>query len=153
MVGNHLSFLMTLALEEAQKAIMHDEVPVGAVLVDQDSKIIAKAHNLVETSYDASAHAEMIVMREAARKRVSSRLLNCTLIVTLEPCAMCAAAISHFRIKRLIYGAYDPKGGGVDHGGRFFQRSYCFHKPDEIIGGVREREAGQLLKSFFHNKR
>lgn len=144
---------MEIALEEARKAFKCEEVPVGAVLLDKNNHILARAYNHVETEYDASAHAEIRVMRQAAQKLGSSRLLDCTLVVTLEPCAMCAAAISHFRIKKLIYGAYDPKGGAVDHGVRFFEQRSCLHRPAEVISGMREREAAILLKTFFQMRR
>ena len=113
---------MLLALAQARAAAERGEVPVGAVLVDPQGEVIARAGNRVEEWSDASAHAEMIVMREAMRVRNKRKLMDCTLVVTLEPCAMCAAAMIHFRVGRLIFGAYDQKGGAVDHGPRLFDR-------------------------------
>jgi cytosine deaminase len=125
---------------------------VGAVLLGPDGAILAQAGNEVESRHDAAAHAEMLVLREAARLRASPRLPDCDLVVTLEPCAMCAAAISLFRIRRVVFGAYDPKGGGIEHGARIFAASSCLHRP-EIVGGVRETEAAALLRTFFQKLR
>ena len=97
---------------------------------------------------DASAHAEMLALRAAARRLGTPRLVGCDLVVTLEPCPMCAAALSHFRIRRLVFGAYDPKGGGVEHGLRVFEARGCLHRP-EVVGGVRETECAALLRGFF----
>lgn len=144
---------MQKALEAAYEAAEHMEVPVGAVVISPQGHIISVARNRTEADNDASAHAEILAMRRATQKLGSPRLVGCTLVVTLEPCAMCAAAISHFRMQRLVYGAYDPKGGAVDHGIRFFQRRSCLHVPDEIVSGVREREAAVLLKHFFQCRR
>ncbi|MXV44928.1 nucleoside deaminase [Saccharibacter sp. 17.LH.SD] len=144
---------MQWALEEAQQAALSGEVPVGAVILDSRGKVLSKAHNHVERNFDASAHAEMLALRQAAIVQNSPRLVDCTIVVTLEPCPMCAAAMSHFRIGRLIYGAYDPKGGGVDHGARLFQQPSCLHCPEEIISGVREQEAALLLRRFFQERR
>ena len=127
------------------------EVPIGAVII-HDGEVIAQAHNMVETLPDPSAHAEVVALRIAAEKLGSARLNECDLYVTLEPCPMCAQAISFARIRKLVYGAYDPKGGGVEHGPRIFQQPTCHHVP-EIIGGVMEQECGQLLKDFFASKR
>jgi cytosine deaminase len=143
---------MEIALAEAREAAVRGEVPVGAVLLGPDGAILAQAGNEVETRRDAAAHAEMLVLREAARLRASPRLPDCDLVVTLEPCAMCAAAISLFRIRRVVFGAYDPKGGGIEHGARIFAASSCLHRP-EIVGGVRETEAAQLLRAFFQKLR
>ena len=140
---------MQQALVLADEAARAGEVPVGAMVLDGQGHVLGMARNHVEERCDASAHAELLAMRQAARQRGSSRLEGCTLVVTLEPCPMCAAAITHFRIRRLIYGAYDPKGGAVDHGPRLFHRSACLHRPEEIISGVREREAGEQLRTFF----
>lgn len=144
---------MVQALQEARLAVQKDEVPVGAVVVNGASgEVIARAHNLTETACDPSAHAEILALREAARKLGEPRLSECDLYVTLEPCAMCAAAISHARIRRLYFGAYDAKGGGVDHGPRFFSQPTCHHAP-EVYGGIGERECGDILKEFFKDKR
>jgi cytosine deaminase len=158
--GNHLSSLhgplwfpeMETALSEARKAAERGEVPVGAVVLDETGQCLAAAGNRVEELADPSAHAELLAMRMAAASRGRLRLSGCTLIVTLEPCPMCAAAISHFRIERLIFGAWDPKGGGVDHGARIFDSPRCLHRP-EVIGGVRERENSLLLQDFFSSVR
>ncbi len=140
--------MMDVALEEARAAAARGEVPVGALVLGPDGSILARAGNEVEARHDASAHAEMLVLRGAAGARGTTRLNDCDLIVTLEPCPMCAQAISLFRIKRLIFGAYDPKGGGVEHGTRVFDAPSCHHRP-EIIGGVRETESAALLRAFF----
>lgn len=139
---------MDLALSEAREAARNGEVPVGAVILDADNRPIARASNRVEADHDASAHAELLAMRAAARARGTTRLEDCTLVVTLEPCPMCAAAAVHFRIRRIIFGAWDPKGGGVDHGPRLFGQPACLHRP-ETIGGIRERENSLMLKEFF----
>ena len=139
---------MDVALDEARAAAARGEVPVGAVVVGPGGDGLARAGNAVEASHDASAHAELLALRQAASGRGDSRLTGCDLFVTLEPCPMCAHAISLFRIRRLIFGAYDPKGGGVEHGVRVFDAASCHHRP-EIIGGVRETEAGDLLRAFF----
>lgn len=143
---------MELALDEALNAAKRGEVPVGAVLLGPDGAVLAQAGNRVEELQDPSAHAEMLAMREAIRARGGQRLADCTLVVTLEPCPMCAAALAHFRVGRVLFGAYDPKGGGVEHGPRLPFRAEALHRP-EIIGGVREREAAALLKSFFQTLR
>jgi tRNA(Arg) A34 adenosine deaminase TadA len=144
---------MRLAIEQARLAATRGEVPVGAVIVNvATQEIIAAAHNLTESLPDATAHAELLVIREACAKLETSRLVSCDLYVTLEPCAMCAAAIAHARIRRLYFGAYDPKSGGVEHGPRFFQQPTCHHAP-EVIGGIEERVSGDLLKAFFAEKR
>jgi tRNA(adenine34) deaminase len=141
------------ALTQALLAAEAGEVPVGAVVVDsRTGEIIAQAHNRVERDHDPTAHAEMLVIREAARKLGSPRLPECDLYVTLEPCPMCAQAISMARIRRLYFGAYDPKGGGVDHGARIFEAPSCHHKP-EIYGGLREQEAAAMLREFFKARR
>jgi tRNA(Arg) A34 adenosine deaminase TadA len=125
---------------------------VGAVVVAPDGRIVSQAGNRTEALNDASAHAELLAMREAARSLRSPRLAGCDLFVTLEPCPMCAAAAVHFRIRRVIFGAYDIKGGGIEHGPRIFQAPGCLHLP-EVIGGVQETEAAALLKSFFAARR
>jgi tRNA(adenine34) deaminase len=143
---------MDLALQEARAAAARGEVPVGAVVLDGAGAVLAAAGNRTEAEHDASAHAELLALREAARLRGSPRLPDCTLVVTLEPCPMCAAAISAFRIEKLVFGAYDPKGGGVEHGARIFAASSCHHRPG-VIGGVREQECGELLRAFFAERR
>ena len=125
---------------------------MGAVVLGPDGAMLATAGNQVEADRDASGHAELLAMRAAARALASPRLVGCTLVVTLEPCPMCAAAAVHFRIARLIFGAYDPKGGGVEHGPRIFAQPTCLHRP-EVIGGVREAECGELLTEFFVARR
>jgi cytosine deaminase len=143
---------MDIALEEARLAGGRGEVPVGAVLIGPGGDVLARDGNRTEGTCDASAHAELLVLRAAARQWATPRLEGCDLVVTLEPCPMCAAAISLFRIRRLIFGAYDPKGGGVEHGARVFAAASCLHRP-EVIGGVREQEAGELLRAFFRELR
>ena len=144
---------MLRALEIATQAAENGEVPVGAVLIDPETgKILAESGNQVETLNDPTAHAEIMVLREAAGERGSPRLEGLDLYVTLEPCAMCASAISHARIRRVIFGAYDPKGGGIEHGARVFDRETCHHRP-EVIGGVDETKCAEILKSFFKSRR
>lgn len=139
--------MMQRALALAHAAAQCGEVPVGALIVHQGI-IIAQAHNQVEALRDATAHAEMLVIREASRALGSRYLSNCELIVTLEPCAMCAQAMSLARIGKLTFGAYDAKSGGVEHGARIFQQPTCHHAP-EIIGGVMEAPCTTLLRDFF----
>jgi tRNA(Arg) A34 adenosine deaminase TadA len=143
---------MQQALNEAQAAAKRGEIPVGAVVIGPDGTILARAGNRTEETNDPSAHAEILALRAAAALRDSPRLPDCDLVVTLEPCPMCAHAISLFRIRRLTFGAYDPKGGGVDHGARVFDAPSCHHRP-EIVGGVRETAAATLLRDFFQAKR
>lgn len=146
-------FYMAKALEQAQKAAAEDEVPVGAVVVDpKTGEIIAAAYNLSEHSADALAHAEMLAMRQACTKLHSNRLREMDLYVTLEPCTMCAAAISFMRIKHLYFGASDQKGGAVINGVRFFDSSSCHHKP-QVENGIMDSECSKILKSFFAAKR
>ena len=147
-----MSSPMEIALEEARAAAARGEVPVGAVVTDATGAVLARAGNQVEALQDPSAHAEMLALRAAAAERGQKFLADATLWVTLEPCPMCAQAISLFRIKRLVFGAYDPKGGGVEHGPRIFAASSCHHAP-EIIGGVRESQAAGLLRAFFAERR
>ena len=139
------------ALAEARAAQAADEVPVGAVIV-RAGAVIARAGNRTLRDRDPTAHAEMVAIRAAAAAIGSERLTDCDLYVTLEPCAMCAAALSFARIRRLYYGAADPKGGAVDNGVRFFAQPSCHHRP-EVYGGVSESEAGVLLKDFFAARR
>jgi len=144
---------MALALEEAGEAARRGEVPVGAVLVDGTTgAVLAQSGNRTEELADPTAHAEMLVLRVAAAARGRPRLDDCDLYVTLEPCAMCAAAISFARIRRLYFGARDPKGGAVEHGPRFFTQPTCHHRP-EVYGGIEERRSGDLLRQFFAGKR
>lgn len=144
---------MRLALETARKAAADGEVPVGAVLVDAATgDIVAGAGNRVEQDTDPTAHAEMIVIREAAALRKDVRLPNCDLYVTLEPCPMCATAISFARIRRVYFGAFDPKGGGVENGPRIFDQPTCHHRPD-VYGGIGESDAAALLREFFAARR
>jgi tRNA(Arg) A34 adenosine deaminase TadA len=143
---------MDLALALARAAGQHGEVPVGAVVIGPDGAVLAAAGNEVQARHDASAHAELLVLRAAAAIRGEPRLPDCDLVVTLEPCPMCAQASSLFRIRRLVFGAYDPKGGGVEHGARIFDAPSCHHRP-AIVGGVRETEAATLLREFFAQRR
>jgi len=143
---------MARALAEAQAAEARGEVPIGAVITGPDGAILAVAGNRTRTMNDPTAHAEMLAIREACAKLGSERLVDCDLYVTLEPCPMCAAAISFARIRRLYYGAADPKGGGVEHGARVFNQPTCNHVP-EIYAGIDEERAGALLKAFFEEKR
>lgn len=143
---------MDAALEEARAAAARGEVPVGAVLVGPDGAVLARAGNRTREHKDPTAHAEMLVIREAATRLGSERLTGCDLYVTLEPCPMCAAAISFARIARLYYGADDPKSGGVAHGPRIFTHSQAHHVP-EIYDGIAADEAGELLRAFFRDRR
>jgi tRNA(adenine34) deaminase len=142
---------MDLALAEARAAAAAGEVPVGCVIV-RDSAVIALARNSTLADRDPTAHCVMLAIRRAAAALVCERLTDCDLYVTLEPCAMCAAAISFTRIRRLYYGAADPKGGAVDNGVRYFASPTCHHRP-EVYGGLGEAEAAGLLKDFFHERR
>ncbi len=147
------SSFMHAALEEAERAAKAGEVPVGAVLVDGISgEVLARTHNLVETKADPTAHAELLAIREVAMKRGAKRLETCDLYVTLEPCPMCAQAIAFARLRRVYYGAADPKGGGVEHGPRIFAQPTCHHRP-EVYGGIDEARAAALLKDFFKERR
>jgi len=142
---------MSIALEEARAAAARGEVPVGCVVV-RDGTIVARAGNRTIADRDPTAHAELVAIRAAASALGSERLADCDLYVTLEPCAMCAAAMSFARIRRLYFGAVDVKGGAVEHGVRFFAAPTCHHRP-EIYGGINESECGELLKSFFQARR
>lgn len=144
---------MIRALAQAKLAAERGEAPIGAVVVGRATgNILAEDGKRVEELADPTAHAEMLVIRQAAAATGSPRLTGCDLYVTLEPCPMCAGAITHARVEKLIFGAYDPKGGGVDHGARVFDRPTCHHKPD-VVSGVSEQECADLLKSFFRDKR
>ena len=142
---------MDLALEEARAAEAAGEVPIGCVVV-RDGRVIARASNRTITDRDPTAHAEMLAIRAAARTLGSERLTDCDLYVTLEPCAMCATAMSFARIRRLYYGAADPKGGAVDSGVRFFAQPTCHHRP-EIYSAVGEEASAALLREFFKARR
>jgi tRNA(adenine34) deaminase len=142
---------MSLALDEARAAGARGEVPVGCVIVC-DGAVIARAGNRTLADRDPTAHAEIIAIRAATASLGSERLEGCDLYVTLEPCAMCAGAVAFARIRRLYYGAADPKGGAVDNGVKFFASPSCHHRP-EVYGGLAEAEAGALLKEFFRERR
>jgi tRNA(adenine34) deaminase len=142
---------MDVALDEARKAQARGEVPVGCLVV-RDGAVIAACGNRTLADRDPTAHAELLAIRAAAQTLGSERLTDCDLYVTLEPCAMCAGAISFARIRRLYYGAPDPKGGAVDHGPRFFVQPTCHHRP-EVYGGISESEAAALLRGFFAARR
>lgn len=143
---------MDIALAEAEAAAARGEVPVGAVVTGPDGRVIARAGNRTLELKDPTAHAEMLAIREACRVTGSERLIGCDLHVTLEPCPMCAGAISFARLRRLYYGAADEKGGGVDHGPRIFAQTTCHHRP-EVYGGIGESSAAALLRNFFAMRR
>ena len=144
---------MDRALALAEQAGEAGEVPVGAVIVEAESgRVLAEAANRTERDADPTAHAEMLAIRAAARLRGRPRLPGCDLYVTLEPCPMCAQAISFARIRRLYFGAPDPKGGGVENGARVFDRPSCHHRP-EVYGGIGEARAAALLREFFRDRR
>jgi tRNA(Arg) A34 adenosine deaminase TadA len=143
---------MDLALEEALRARDLGEVPIGAVVMSADGEVLASAGNRTLALRDPTAHAELLAIRAACAKLGSERLTDCDLYVTLEPCAMCAAAISFARIRRLYFGAADPKGGAVEHGPRIFAQATCHHAP-EVVGGLSESDAAALLKEFFAQRR
>jgi tRNA(adenine34) deaminase len=149
--GDAMSSFMHVALAQARAAQAAGEVPVGCVIV-REGTVIAAAGNRTLAEHDPTAHAEMLAIRAAAAALGSERLTGCDLYVTLEPCAMCTAAISFARIRRLYYGASDPKGGAVEHGVTFFQSRTCHHRP-EVYGGIRESEAAALLRDFFAARR
>lgn len=144
---------MKAALEEAKAAAQRDEVPIGAVLVHTETgEIAARAGNRTIESHDPTAHAEILCIREVCQNNETQRIPEYDLFVTLEPCTMCAAAISFARLRRVIIGADDPKGGGILHGAKFYEQPTCHHRP-EIISGVLADECSQILKSFFKTKR
>jgi tRNA(Arg) A34 adenosine deaminase TadA len=143
---------MALAIAQAEAAAARGEVPIGAVLVDRDGRVLAAAGNRVEADRDPTAHAEMLALRAGAARLGAKHLAGCDLYVTLEPCAMCAAAIGFARLRRLFFGAYDPKGGAVEHGPRIFEQPTTHHRP-EIYGGIEERRAAELLRDFFRRRR
>lgn len=143
---------MELALKEAEAAANRGEVPVGAVIVSAAGEVLAQTGNRIVELKDPTAHAEVLAIRAAATRLGSERLIDCDLYVTLEPCAMCAGAISFARLRRVYYGAEDPKGGAVDHGPRFFHQPTCHHAPD-VYGGLSEAPASDLLRQFFAARR
>ena len=143
---------MEVALAEARLAAERGEVPIGAVIVGPDGTVLAATGNRTEGDLDPTAHAELLAIREAAQKIGGPRLVECDIYVTLEPCPMCAQAISFARLRRVYYGASDPKGGGVEHGPRIFQQPTCHHRP-EVYSGIAEREAAELLQAFFRKRR
>lgn len=142
---------MQLALDAAREAAAQGEVPIGAAVV-KGEEVLAVAANCTRNPPDPSGHAEIIALRQAAEKTGSERLIDCDLYVTLEPCAMCAGAISHARIGKLYYAASDPKGGGVEYGARVFEHSQALHKP-EVYSGMGEAEAAEILRDFFKARR
>ena len=142
---------MSVAFAEARAAEARGEVPTGAAIA-RNGEVIARAGNRTREDADPTAHAEMLAIRAAAQAIGDFRLADCDLYVTLEPCAMCAGAISHARLRRLYFAASDPKGGAVEHGPRFFNQPTCLHAP-EVYGGIREIEAAEMLKAFFRARR
>jgi tRNA(adenine34) deaminase len=143
---------MERALALARAAAQAGEVPVGAVIVGPDGQVLVEAANRTEADKDPTAHAELLAIRAAAKILGAPRLVGCDLYVTLEPCPMCAQAIAFARLRRLYYGAPDPKGGGVENGPRLFAQPTINHRP-EVYGGIAEREAGDLLRTFFQDRR
>jgi tRNA(adenine34) deaminase len=151
-LGGKAARPMDLALAEAERTRELGEVPIGAVVLSADGEVLAQAGNRTLQQRDPTAHAELLAIRAACVKLGSERLVGCDLYVTLEPCAMCAAAISFARIRRLYFGAGDPKGGAVEHGPRLFAQATCHHAP-EVIGGIGEARAASLLREFFAKRR
>ena len=143
---------MALALVEAEAAAGAGEVPVGAVLVAGDGTVLASDRNRIEERSDPTAHAEMLVIRAASARLGTTRLVGCDLYVTLEPCPMCAMAASLARLRRIYYGAEDPKGGGIDHGPRILASTSCHHRP-EVYGGIAASRSAELLRTFFQARR
>ena len=143
---------MERALAQARAAAERGEVPIGAVILGQSGEVLAEAGNRTEETSEPTVHAEMVAIRTAAATLGAPRLVGCDLYVTLEPCPMCAHAISFGRLRRLYWGAADPKGGGVEHGPRIFDQPTCHHKP-ELYPGIAEAEAGDLLRAFFRERR
>lgn len=146
------STAMATAFAEAQAAAARGEVPIGAAIVDAGGALVAAAGNRTRELNDPTAHAELLAIRAAGAALGSERLIDCDLYVTLEPCPMCAAAIGFARVRRLYYGAPDPKGGGVDHGPRIYAHPTCNHRP-EVYGGIGEADAAELLRGFFRERR
>ncbi len=152
-MDNEIVDYMEMAIGTAEIAARRGEVPVGAIIVDTASgRVVANCGNQMVGRNDPTAHAEMLAIRAAGNMIGSQRLVDCDIYVTLEPCPMCAAAISLARIRRLYFGAYDAKGGGVEYGARIFDQTSCHHRP-EIYGGLQERKSAVLLKNFFENRR
>ena len=147
----HLPDAMGLAMKEARDAAARGEVPIGAVVMQGD-KVLAQAGNRTLEDKDPTAHAEILAIRQACQTLGSERLPDCDIYVTLEPCAMCAAAISFARLRRVYFAAADPKGGAVENGPRFFSQATCHHRP-EVYSGIREAEASDLLRGFFQERR
>jgi len=145
-------YYMKKALIEAKKCIKEDEVPIGAIIIDENGKILAKAHNKREGLFDPTAHAEILAIKKASKKRKDWRIINTTLYVTLEPCVMCAGAIMWARIKRVVFGAYDEKGGALVSSFKIFENKDINHHP-EITGGVLKDECSSILKEYFKQKR
>ncbi len=152
MSGFPASAAMARALDEARAAALRGEVPVGAAIASGDGTIVAAAGNRTQELNDPTAHAEILAIRAACARIGDQRLIGHSLFVTLEPCAMCAAAIANARIARLVYGASDPKSGGVAHGARVFSHPQCHHTP-EVVGGIAETQAAALLRTFFAARR
>ena len=152
MASPHVESHMQTALAEAEAAAERGEVPVGAVVIAADGTVLARAGNRTRELSDPTAHAEMLAIRAACARLGSERLMDADLYVTLEPCPMCATAISFARIRRLYFGAADPKGGGVEHGPRIFSQASCHHAP-EVYGGIGETRAAALLRAFFAERR
>lgn len=143
---------MSLAFAEAEAAGRRGEVPIGAVVVSPDGQVLAVAGNRVKADADPTAHAEVLAIRAAGARLGAPRLVGCDLYVTLEPCPMCATAASFARLRRIVFAAYDPKGGGVEHGPKVFSHPTCHHRPD-VVGGVQAARAETLLKGFFAVRR
>lgn len=150
--GSRMTNAMEIALTEAAAAAARGEVPVGAVVTAAGGAVLARAGNRVEALRDPSAHAEVLALREAAAVLGTKWLAGCTLTVTLEPCPMCAQAASLFRLRRVVFGAYDPKSGGIEHGARVLEAASCHHVP-EVVGGVRQSDCAALLRGFFAARR
>ncbi len=143
---------MALALQQAEAARQRGEVPIGAVIV-KDGHVIAAAHNRVEEWQDGTAHAELVAIKDAMQITGNKRLTGCELFVTLEPCTMCAGAISLARLSRVTFAAADPKGGGVRHGAKFFEQPTCHHRPDVVQDNGHDKASGDMLRSFFAERR
>lgn len=143
---------MAQALAEAEAAAALGEVPVGAVIVGANGTVLAREHNRIEERSDPTAHAEILVIRAAAALLGTPRLVECDLYVTLEPCPMCATAASLARLRRIYFGAEDPKGGGIEHGPRIYASTSCHHRP-EVYGGIGATRSGELLRAFFRERR
>lgn len=151
-MNDHHHILMQRAIQQANAAALRGEVPVGAVVLSPTGDILAENGNRMRQTLDPTAHAEMVVIKAAAEALGQWRLDDCRLYVTLEPCAMCAAALSIARVRHVIYGAPDPKGGAIHHGPKFFDQPTCHHRPN-VVSGVLAEECGELLRTFFKRKR